>query len=89
MKPKKSKAKDLGPDISKNPSLLRDLPTSTYMDAKTNKPISYEFGAGEYDKDKNPKGNKINYRINSPESKKALATGLKNKSIYLPKPKIQ
>ena len=85
---KKSKSKNLGPDISKNPSLLRDLPTSTYMDAKTNKPISYKFGAGEYDKDKNPKGNKINYRINSPESKKALATGLKNKSIYLSKPKI-
>ena len=86
---KKSKSKDLGPDISKNPSLLRDLPTSTYMDAKTNKPISYTFGAGEYDKDTNPKGNKINFRINSPESKKALAAGLKNKSIYLSKPKIK
>ena len=85
---KKSKSKNLGPDISKNPSLLRDLPTSTYMDAKTNKPISYTFGAGKYDKVKNPDGNKINFPINSPESKKALATGLKNKSIYLPKPKI-
>ena len=84
----RKKSKGLGPDISKNPSLLRDLPTSTYMDAKTNKPISYTFGAGKYDKVKNPDGNKINFPINSPESKKALATGLKNKSIYLPKPKI-
>jgi len=66
---------------------LRRLPTSTYMDAKTNEPISYTFGAGKYDKVKNKKGNKIDFAINSPESKKALATGLKNKSLYLSKPK--
>ena len=82
---KKSKSKDLGPaPISE----LRKLSYSKYVDAKTNKPISYTFGAGKYDKVKNPDGNKINFPINSPESKKALATGLKNKSIYLPKPKI-
>ena len=79
------KSKDLSPAPS---SELRKLSYSKYVDAKTNKPISYTFGAGKYDKVKNPDGNKINFPINSPESKKALATGLKNKSIYLPKPKI-
>lgn len=83
---KKSKSKAVaGTETSS--SRLRDLPTATYMDSKTNKPISYTFGAGKYDKDTNPKGNKINSYINSPESKKALAAGLKDKSLYLSKPK--
>ena len=76
------KSKDLSPAPS---SELRKLSYSKYVDAKTNKPISYTFGAGKYDKDKNPEGNKINFPINSPESKKALAAGLKNKSLYLSK----
>ena len=76
------KSKNLDPAPS---SELRKLSYSKYIDSKTNNPISYTFGAGKYDKDKNPGGNKIDFPINSLQSKKALAAGLKNKSLYLSK----
>jgi len=73
---KKSKSKAVaGTGISG--SRLRDLPTATYMDSKTGKPIEYTYGAS---KEKNPYG-----RIGSLESSKKLAAGLKDKSLYLSK----
>ena len=74
LKPKKQKAA-AGAEISG--SRLRDLPTATYMDSKTGKPIKYTYGAS---KEKNPYG-----RIGSLESSKKLAAGIKDKSLYLSK----
>lgn len=58
-------------------SRLRDLPTATYMDSKTGRPIKYTYGGSKKD---NPYG-----RIGSLESSKKLAAGIKDKSIYLSK----
>ena len=58
-------------------SQLRNLPTATYMDSKTGRPIKYTYGGS---KEKNPYG-----RIGSLESSKKLAAGIKDKSLYLSK----
>ena len=73
---KKSKSKaGAGTEISG--SRLRNLPTATYMDSKTGKPIKYTYGGS---KEINPYG-----PIGSLESSKKLAAGIKDKSLYLSK----